>query len=77
MKDNRGPGPLPKSTDGPPGRLCDFAGMHSRTLESLALIAEAVAVDLVTYSCDGDPLAVVEPVTARNTNSRSSVPAAT
>ena len=53
-------GRLPKSSDGPAGRLWDPAGMHSRTLESLALIAEAVAVDLVAFSRDGDPLAVVE-----------------
>ena len=34
--------------------------MHSRTLESISLISGAVAVDLIAYSRDGDPLAVVE-----------------
>ena len=42
------------------GGFAKVPGMHSRSLESLALIAKAVAVDLVVYSRDGDPLAVVE-----------------
>ena len=35
--------------------------MHSRTLESLDLIAEAVAVDLVAYSRDWCDLAMESP----------------
>lgn len=34
--------------------------MHSRTLESLVAIGSALAIDLVAYSSDGDPLALVE-----------------
>ena len=54
-------GLLPKSRDGRARRLCDAAGMHSRTLESLDLIAEAVAVDLVAYSRDWCDLAMESP----------------